>query len=112
MRFNSEISSLGAHYSEFPNSCLGTQFTFAINAFQVFIDRRHRDLEQLADLRLRKPHRAAIQTHFNARPVVLGLIENQLGRVGSVLVVHQIFAIALSVFIPLLRHWGKRKTAN
>lgn len=38
-----------ANYSEFPNSCPRPQFTLGINAFEVLIYRRNRDLEQLAD---------------------------------------------------------------
>jgi hypothetical protein len=48
-------SAFGTNYSEFPNGCVRLKSAFRDNAFQVFVDCGHADLEQLRHQRLGEP---------------------------------------------------------
>jgi hypothetical protein len=80
-------ATLQSNYSEFPNSCHCRQLSLVIDAFQMFINRRHRYLKQLRDKCLRQPDRFIFKTALNTRPPVLGLVEDDFG-LGQGFVTH------------------------
>ena len=66
-----------SNYSELPNSCLAAgQLTVREDPLEVLVHRRHRDLEQLGDQRLREPDGLILEAALDARAAVLGLIED------------------------------------
>jgi hypothetical protein len=67
------------NYPEFPDSCPPLQLALFKDILNVLIDRSHVLLEQFRQLPLRQPDRLVLQPHFNARTVVLGLVEDDLG---------------------------------
>ena len=76
-----------SNYSEFPNSCPCRQFSLVIDAFQMFINRRHRYLKQLRDKCLRPPDRFVFKPALDARSPLLGLIKDDSG-LGQGFVTH------------------------
>ena len=71
--------ALGSNYPEFPDSCLPAQFALLEDVHQVLVDRPHVLLEQLRHERLRQPDRLVLEPALDARPAVLGLVEDDAG---------------------------------
>ena len=69
-------AALQSNYSEFPNSCPSRQFALGVNAFQMLVHGRNRDLEQLRDERLCQPERLILKPALDARAAVLRLVED------------------------------------
>lgn len=65
--------ALGSNYSGIPNSCRRRQFPLRVDAFHVLVHRRHGDLEQLGNQRLRQPKGLVLKPALNARPAILRL---------------------------------------
>jgi hypothetical protein len=57
-------AALGLNDPETPDSCLGVEFSLAVDVDLVLVGSLHRDLEQLGDQSLRQPHGAALQANL------------------------------------------------
>jgi hypothetical protein len=49
-----------ANYSEIPNSCRAFQLALLVDIHKMLVDGRHLNVEQHGNLRLRQPHRLAV----------------------------------------------------
>ena len=61
------------------------QLPLGVNALQMLVHGRHRDLEQLRNKRLREPDRLILKPALNARAAILGavLASQLVQRVGK-----------------------------
>ena len=69
--------SLGLNSSEFPNSCRRIEFAVVENTFEMLIDGRYENLEQVGDQPLRKPKHFVRETDLDPCVAILSLIKNE-----------------------------------
>ena len=69
--------SLGLNSSEFPNSCRRIEFAVVENTFEMLIDGRYENLEQVGDQPLRKPKHFVRETDLDPHVAILSLIKNE-----------------------------------
>ena len=62
------------------NGCLGRQLPLLEDVAEVLADRCDRDLVQLRELLLGEPDGSFEEPHLEARQSILGLVEDELGR--------------------------------
>lgn len=72
-------SALLANYPEFPEGCRPVELAFVVDVLDVLVDRADVLLEELGQQRLRQPERLALEATLDARPAVLGLLEDETG---------------------------------